>query len=290
MKFLRKIGQIVLTFVPFIVTMGLQLIITIPVTFYYFLIVMSNTDVPSDFDGMMNWLMNEMLYGDYGVIVTICWGIASLITFICWYRKQQNKKEIVPLKQSVNLSSIGGLVLMVAGLQISIQYLYTYIEMIYPEWFYEYNELMNLGHYSMPAMIAMYLYSIFVAPVHEEFLIRGVTQNFAKKAFPFWLANFAQALIFGVLHMNLIQGSYAFLVGLLIGYIMHKAKNIWIPIFFHFFFNLFGTIIPLKLLGENADSAYILVIAIGIAIMSAGIVLFELTINNRDIALGIKNS
>lgn len=290
MKILKKIGQILLCFLPFVVTMGLQVIITIPVTFYYFLIVLSTQEVPATFEGIMEWMMTEMLYGDYGVVVTICWGIASLITFIFWYRKQRNKKDIVPLKKSVNLSSIGGLVLMVAGLQISIQYLYTYIEMLRPEWFEAYNELMNLGHYSMVATIAMFIYSIFIAPVHEEFLIRGVTQNFAKKALPFWLANFVQAIIFGVLHMNIIQGSYAFLVGLLIGYVMHKSKNIWIPIFFHFFFNLFGTIVPLKLLGENADSAYVLVITIGIAIMSAGIVLFELTINNRDIALGMKES
>lgn len=290
MKILRKIGQIILTFLPFMVTMGLQVIMTIPVTFYYFLIVMSTQNIPGDINAMLDWMMTEMLYGDYGVIVTICWGIASLITFIFWYRKQRNKKDIVPLKQSVNIYSIGGLSLMVAGLQISIQYLYTYIEILYPEWFVEYNELMNLGHYSMPAVIAMYIYSVIIAPIHEEFLIRGVTQNFAKKAFPFWLANIVQAAIFGVLHMNIIQGSYAFLVGLFIGYVMHKAKNIWIPILFHFFFNLFGTIVPLKLLGENADSAYVLVIAIGIAILSAGIVLFEFTINNRDIALGIKES
>ncbi len=290
MKFWKKFGQTLLCFVPFAVTMALQLIITIPVTFYYILVVVATQELPTDPIGIANWLTDEMLNGDFGVIVTICWGIASLITFVCWYCKQRKKMDLVPLKKSVNLSSIGGLVLMVAGLQISIQYLYTYIEMLKPEWFETYNQLMNMGHYSMPAMIAMFIYSIIVAPVHEEFLIRGVTQNFAKKAFPFWLANFVQAFIFGVLHMNFIQGSYAFLVGLLIGYVMHKSKNICIPILFHFFFNLFGTIVPLKLLGENADSAYVLVIAIGIAIMSAGIVLFELTINNRDIALSTKES
>lgn len=285
MKVLKKIGQILLCFLPFIVTMALQLLITIPVTFYYFLVVISTHEVPSSMEGLLQWITYEMLYGDFGIIVTICWGIASLITFICWYSKQKKNMDLLPLRKSVNMSAIGGLALMVAGLQIAIQYLYTYIEMLRPDWFVQYNQLMNLGHYSFPAVIAMYIYSVLVAPVHEEFLIRGVTQNFAKKAFPFWLANIVQAFLFGILHMNFIQGSYAFIVGLLIGYVMHKSKNICIPILFHFFFNIFGTLVPLKLLGKNASSAYVLVIFIGVAIMCAGIVFFKVSINNRDLAL-----
>jgi len=290
MKVLKKIGQVLLTFLPFLITMGLQLVISIPVTFYYFWFVISTQEIPGTFDEIYEWMMNEMLYGDYGVVVTICWGVISMIGFIFWYRKQRKPETIVPLKKSVSLSSIGGLALMTIGLQLSIQYLYTYIEILKPEWFYEYNQLMNLSNYSTIAMIAMILYSVFVAPVHEEFLIRGVTQNFAKKAMPFWIANFVQALIFGVLHMNVIQGSYAFLIGLLLGYIMHKSRNIWIPIIFHFFFNLFGTFVPFNMLEGNAGSAYVLVIGIGIAIMSVGIVLFEITMNNRNIALNIQNS
>lgn len=288
MKFLKKLGGILLTFLPFIVTMGIQLLISLPVTFYYYLIVMSTNELPATFEGIMEWLMYDMIYGDYGVVVTICWGIASMITFMLWYRKQQKTRTSVPLKQSVNITSIAGLVLMVFGLQVSIQYFYTCLEMMRPEWFVEYNQMMNFANYSYPAMIAMTLYSIFIAPIHEEFLIRGVTQNFAQKAMPFWIANILQAVIFGVLHMNLIQGSYAFLVGLLLGYIMYKCKNIWIPIIFHFLFNLFGNIIPLRFLNSNASSAYTLVIIIGVSIMCAGILLFEVSINNRDVALGIK--
>ena len=196
--------------------------------------------------------------------------------------------DLVPLKKTLSVASIGGLALMVCGLQIAIQYAYTCLEMLKPEWFEVYNQMMNFGHYSYPAVIAMFIYSVVVAPIHEEFLIRGVTLNFAKKALPFWIANIIQALMFGVLHMNLIQGSYAFFVGLLIGYVMHKGKNIVLPIIFHFFFNMFGTWIPLKLLKGQGFSAYLIVIVIGLAIMCAGIVLFNVKMNNRDLALKAK--
>lgn len=287
-KIFKKIGQILLCFLPFIVTMGIQIIISFPVTFYYMWFVAATKQLPNNTDELVNWILTDMLTGDYAVIATACWGIASLITFFFWYHKQQGKKESIPLKQSVNLYSIGGLVLMVCGLQLAIQYLYSFIEFLKPEWFYAYNQLMSMENYSSVGMVIMVLYGVIVAPIHEEYLVRGVTMNYAKKAMPFWIANLLQAFIFGFLHMNLIQGSYAFIIGLLLGYVMHRAKNIWIPIIFHFFFNAFGSFIPLSLLNTESASAYLLVTIIGVCIMSAGIILFELTIKNRNIALGVK--
>ena len=51
------------------------------------------------------------------------------------------------------------------------------------------------------------------------------------------MANVLQALFFGFFHMNIVQGLYAFLGGLAMGYIAHQYRTIKASILFHFFFN-----------------------------------------------------
>ncbi|MFQ7713992.1 MAG: type II CAAX prenyl endopeptidase Rce1 family protein [Agathobacter rectalis] len=41
----------------------------------------------------------------------------------------------------------------------------------------------------------------------------------ARKALPFALANLMQAALFGLFHLNWIQGIYAFALGIVLGYV-----------------------------------------------------------------------
>jgi hypothetical protein len=41
---------------------------------------------------------------------------------------------------------------------------------------------------------------------------------------PFWVANILQAVLFGIYHMNPLQGIYAFFIGLFLGYVCHKGE------------------------------------------------------------------
>ena len=101
--------------------------------------------------------------------------------------------------------------------------------------------------------ITMFFYSVLLAPVSEELIFRGVTLRQAKKTLPFWAANIFQAVLFGAFHMNMIQGIYAFCLGLLLGYICEKSGSIYNSIFLHFLFNLFGTVLSgLLTIGTSA--------------------------------------
>lgn len=76
-----------------------------------------------------------------------------------------------------------------------------------------------------------------MAPLFEEIIIRGIVFNDFKKAVPVWLAIMIQAAVFGVMHMNIIQGTYAFVIGLIFGLVYLKYNSIWVPILMHFSFN-----------------------------------------------------
>ena len=55
--------------------------------------------------------------------------------------------------------------------------------------------------------------------------------------------NLLQAVLFGIFHQNLIQGVYAALLGFLLGYLAWRYDSLLVPIFMHFLYNLFGTVV-----------------------------------------------
>jgi len=80
--------------------------------------------------------------------------------------------------------------------------------------------------------------AVVLAPIGEEFLCRGLTLKFAKKAFNnFWIANVMQALLFGLLHLNWVQGVFAFAIGLVAGWLVENKKSLIPAIILHFVVN-----------------------------------------------------
>lgn len=73
---------------------------------------------------------------------------------------------------------------------------------------------------------SMFLYASLLAPVTEEILFRGLIQRslmpYGKK-----FAIFCSAFTFGLFHGNLIQTPYAFLAGLVLGYVASEYSIGW---------------------------------------------------------------
>ncbi|MDV4152201.1 type II CAAX endopeptidase family protein [Clostridium sp. AL.422] len=80
-----------------------------------------------------------------------------------------------------------------------------------------------------------------VAPFAEEFLFRGIIYNTLKKKVSIRWTIIIQAIMFGVFHGNIIQGSYATLLGIVFGYVTYKTKSLWPAIIMHMVNNLIAT-------------------------------------------------
>lgn len=79
--------------------------------------------------------------------------------------------------------------------------------------------------------------SVAVAPaLIEEFLFRGVIMGSLLK-FGKAFAIFTSAVIFGLIHGNLVQIPFAFLVGLVIGTMVVETDSIWTGVIIHFINN-----------------------------------------------------
>lgn len=187
--------------------------------------------------------MDSLMTSHFNTLVMFSYGITAALLMGIWYfiisavpRRMSKRRP----GQIFHAKVIIGIILLVPALQSIISYFIGFISVLKPTWYSAYDSLMeSAGMDDITILLA--LYSLIVAPVCEELIFRGVTLHYAKKVFPFWAANLFQSLLFGLYHMNLVQGIYAFLVGLFCGYIFHAGKSIYLSIAYHILFNLWGT-------------------------------------------------
>ena len=111
-----------------------------------------------------------------------------------------------------------------------------------------------------------------VAPFAEEFLFRGIIYNTLKKKISIKWTIIIQAVLFGIFHGNLIQGSYATLLGIVFGYVTYKTKSLWPAVIIHMVNNLIATMFM------YVPSAWFSGILVYVAFLIIGIILITISI------------
>ena len=91
-----------------------------------------------------------------------------------------------------------------------------------------------------------------LTPILEELLFRGIIYKRLKMYYEVIVAAYIAAIIFAVAHFNLIQGIYAFIVGIVLIYIYEKSGNLIVPIVMHGVANIVSVI-----MGANPISRFI---------------------------------
>ena len=152
------------------------------------------------------------------------------------------------------------------------------------------KEILNNSSYFM-----LIITTAIIAPISEEFMHRGVVYNRFKRICPPVLAAIISSIIFGIIHMNFVQGPYAFLVGLAAVYVYERYKSIIAPIILHVTANSVSTIVSIIAnetgLDTSAASQYNTVqltasylqmaIVFGILALIIGIIIYKTVIPNE---------
>lgn len=71
------------------------------------------------------------------------------------------------------------------------------------------------------------------AAVMEELLMRGLLYGRLRELMEPRRAIFWSAMAFAMLHGNLVQGIYAYLMGCFLAYLMERFRTIWVPVLAH---------------------------------------------------------
>lgn len=175
------------------------------------------------------------------MLLSVMAASACALVFGCWYYFGFVKKGTDEEIGRIHSGSLPLLILLGLGMQLFWSMLLTMVEQWQPGWFEEYNELM--GNLEIVGSLPAIAYIAIVGPVSEELIFRGAILGNARKYMPFFLANILQAFMFGIYHMNLIQGIYAFCIGLVFGYIRVVCKSVFASIALHISFNLVSIIL-----------------------------------------------
>lgn len=82
------------------------------------------------------------------------------------------------------------------------------------------------------------LASCVIVPIAEELLFRGLVLKRVTRMTGEWMGIFCSALLFGVIHMNLVQFIYATLIGVLLAYVVTKTGRVVFAVIGHATANL----------------------------------------------------
>lgn len=234
----NKIANFFLGILPLLIGLIVQILASIAGMMIYFLINKDKVDALIDQIGYMNAITESSMnfVQEYAIHLSFtCAAIMFIICFI-WYRMLCKGESKASLREVFQGKRIIGIVVLAIGFQIAVNVVMSLFMNIVPEFFEEYEMMMELLE-NDNSLILSFFYAAIFGPISEEYFFRGVVQKHFKRAVPVVAAVFLQALLFGIYHMNWVQGIYAFFVGIVMGYIMERTKSIAATIVFHISFN-----------------------------------------------------
>lgn len=147
-----------------------------------------------------------------------------------------------------------------------------------------YNELSKMVYNGN--IFIQILAAAIAAPIVEELLFRGLIYKRLRYHLSSTWCILISAAVFGLIHGNIVQFVYAFLVGTLLAYVYEKFKTIWAPILMHGMANLSSVLIT-EFLPEYegnlsiGDVMLISVIALAVTFFTLKIV--DLKVNRHEI-------
>lgn len=277
---MKKTGYFFYTFVPLLVVEAVQ---TIAMLFMYGTGILSQLLVgklvfPSA--SIADRIQDTLLSSDFNIMIMVIYSLITIAIFGMWYYARYGGEYLPSLKKTFHPLMIAAIVILVPGTQFAAGYLVSFASIIRPDWLEQYNQLFETSGINDTTFLTV-LYSVILAPICEELIFRGVTMRCARKALPFWLANIMQAALFGLFHLNWIQGIYAFALGIVLGYVCERGGSIYYSMGLHFLFNLWGTL-SVFLPDTESTSVAIIVVVVTVVSLVAGFVMFYVGRNKRD--------
>lgn len=269
---MRKVGYFFLSFVPLI------LATVIEYTAVFFMMGISALfAVPAHPKNMniYDYLDQIWLDTDFNIVIMMIFSLIGICIFGLWYYLRCDGEFFPNVKKIFHPAQFGAIALLVPGTQFISSIITSLLAELVPSWMDRYEDLMDSAGMDDSLTVFLFCYSVILAPIGEELIFRGVTLRTARLAVPFWVANILQAVLFGVFHGNVIQGCYAAFLGLFLGYVCERGGSIYYSIFFHFLFNLWGTVVSGFFSYANEIVVVLFVLGGILVLLPLGLVLFH---------------
>lgn len=129
-------------------------------------------------------------------------------------------------------------------------------------------------------MILFVVQIAFVPALIEEFALRGVIMQPLRK-YGDRFAIVMSALVFALMHGNMVQAPFAFIAGIAIGYFVIATGSIWTGVLIHFANNIYSSLFSIAANNTdmNIDTPYAVIMTVAFVLGLACCVLFALDRN-----------
>lgn len=188
-----------------------------------------------------------------------------------WYYFIRKQRDVSPVdyRKIFSPKTLGCLAALAFFAQYACSIVMTVISIAFPHSFNNYVKLMEgVDINVLPAWATLFIVAVW-APMAEEIVFRAMIFRTLRKGFAFWPAAILSGVAFGVYHMNLVQGVYASLLGVLLAYIYEKTNSLLGAYLFHLSFNLMNYV--QSFVQQNAGIPQLLQGFITLALMAAAV-------------------
>jgi len=106
--------------------------------------------------------------------------------------------------------------------------------------------------------LSFFIAVVIMAPLFEEILFRGFVFDQVERHFTPTAAVIVSGLMFGVYHLNIFQGVFASVLGIVLGLSLLWTNSIRIPIIIHLVNNAVAWMFSLEIVSERVEAAGLL--------------------------------
>ncbi len=217
----------------------------------------------------------SLLEEPLALVFSYVYALLALLLFFVFYRKNNfGKVQITCAKSTLPTPFTSELspVLRIALLLLSSLACYCFVSGLLRLLGLAFGGVFSDYSAEMTSLVTAYgapiwIYSIVLSPLAEEYCFRGLTLPLAAERFGVAWAVVLQAFLFAIIHSSLPQIIYAFLLGLVIGLIYVHFGNVFYGYLFHIFFNFLN--LPNLLLQDYVSSPFVW----GVLLVSVGLLL-----------------
>lgn len=129
------------------------------------------------------------------------------------------------------------------------------------------------GALDVSSSFVMLLAVAVLGPILEEIIFRGIILSRLSGVMKTEIAVVVQAVLFGIMHGNLIWISYAAFMGIILGYVKVRTNSLEASTIAHMSYNIGSPIAAVVLyLFSAASNPYIMLMVIGAAMMIYGLI------------------
>jgi len=272
---MKKVGTVI---IGFLIVLGAMLIrevvAAIEMFGYSFYKIMSGAIEKEE---MATFVQSIVANTDLLLFISAVGMCVWIVVFGILYNKSRKSEGKALFEGKLTVNRVLILCLMGIGLQFFINSILGSLIKVAPTLMESYAKVVKtLG---MGNSLTSLLFVGFIAPIGEELVFRGITMNYLQKHLSFVAVNIVQAVFFGLYHLNVVQGIYAFVLGLILGWIVKKYGSIREAILLHMAVNLSGCLVgfimPEKILENWIGLGLLLMVSICLLAFSGKIVKME---------------